>query len=788
MNRPANNAKRGRAADNQPTGRGRLFPKYVALFLAVVVLALVPNGILDVWFSYQQQKDLLFRVQREQAKSAAETIGQFIKEIEDQMGWVAQLPPGTESSDEWRLDAMRLLRQAPAVTQIAQLDAAGLERFRMSRQVMDVIGSLTDYSRDSVFIEAMANKVYYGPVYFVHESEPYMTIAVAGARPDEGVAVAQVNLKFIWDVVTQIKVGTSGQAYVVDSRGQLIAHPDISLVLRKMDLTRFAYVQAARALTRPDLSEHSTLAVDLSGREVLSAYARVAPLGWLVFTDLPIREAYASFYETLIRSGLLLLAALALACFAGLFLARKMVVPIRTLSQGAAQIGNGDLTQRIVIETGDELEALGNQFNSMAARLQESHATLEGKVEERTKQLESANLAKSRFLAAASHDLRQPLHAVGLFVAQLHGRLRASERNRIVGRIEAALSAMNDLFSALLDISKLDAGGTTVNVSSFPVAQLLTHAETTFAEAARAKGLSFRVMRSDAWIRSDFILLERVVFNLISNAVRYTSHGGLLVGCRKRGNELRIEVWDTGAGIPADQRERIFVEFYRLDEQDRDRRGGLGLGLAIVDRACRLLKHNVDVKSAPGKGSCFAITVPMVPAQELTAAAPTPLHNQLERSNGKLVLVIDNDPLVLEGMGGILRSWGCRVITAMSDGKALEGLTEQDPTPDLIISDYHLSDGRTGLQAIERLRAALSAQIPAFLISGDTTAETLREAKVKGCHLLHKPVDPMALRAMFSQAIKRPQTAVIRKLPAGEGAAPDIFTPLESPAISNRVH
>jgi CheY-like chemotaxis protein len=424
----------------------------------------------------------------------------------------------------------------------------------------------------------------------------------------------------------------------------------------------------------------------------------------------------------------------------------------------------------------------------MAARLQESHATLEGKVEERTRQLEAANLAKSRFLAAASHDLRQPLHAVGLFVAQLHGRLRASERGQLVRRIEAALSAMNDLFSALLDISKLDAGGTTANITAFPVAQLLAHAETTFAEAAREKGLSLRVMRSNAWIRSDFILLERVVFNLVSNALRYTDRGGLLLGCRKRGDNLCIEVWDTGIGIPADQYEKIFGEFYRLGEPDRDRRASLGLGLAIVDRACRLLNHRVDVRSVPGTGSVFTVTVPIAPAQEKTFAPLIPVRNQLDRSNGKLVLVIDNDPLVLEGMGGILRSWGCRVITALTDGKALEVLTEQKNLPDLIISDYHLADGRTGLEAIERLRGALSSPIPAFLISGDTTPEALREAKAKGCHLLHKPVDPMALRAMFSQAIKRPQTVVMHKLPVGEGATSDIFTPLDLPAASNRVH
>ncbi len=731
------------------------------MFLAVVSLALAINGASDIWFSYQAQKALLFRIQRAQAKSAAEKISQFLNEITAGLAWETQLSWSDNSLDEWQFDAVRLLRQVPALNEIVQLDATGHEQFRISREAPDVIGSHADHSKEAPFVQAMVNKVYYGPVYFVDESQPYMTIAMAGVRPESGVIVAQVNLTFIWDVVSQIQAGKTGVAYVVDDAARLIAHPDISLVLRKTDMSRLLQVQGARSSESHGLSDEPLQGVDIRGQHVLSAFAEVTPPGWLVFVDLPSNEAYAPLYDSAFRSVVLVLAALVLALFAGLLLARKMVVPIRALYNGAARLGGGDLAHRISIKTGDELEALGNQFNTMAARLEESHATLEAKVEERTRQLEDANLAKSRFLAAASHDLRQPLHAVGLFVAQLHRRLRAGERSQVVGRIEAALAAMNELFSALLDISKLDAGGTTVNITEFPFAQLLARAEMTFGEAARGKGLSFRIVPSSAWIRSDFILLERVVFNLISNAVRYTSHGGLLVGCRKRGNSLRIEVWDTGAGIPEDQHQRIFGEFYRLGEPDRARGAGLGLGLAIVDRLCRLLSHPIEVRSIPGKGSVFTVMVPSAPARA-AVIEPRALRerNQLSLSNGKLVLVIDDDPLVREGMGGILRSWGCRVIAADTDSKALKALTGQDHPPDLIISDYHLADGVTGPETIERLRSALSAQIPAFLISGDTDSEPLRQARAKGYHLLHKPVDPMALRAMFNQATKRTPTII----------------------------
>jgi signal transduction histidine kinase/ActR/RegA family two-component response regulator len=757
--------------------RGVLFRKYAAMFVAIVSLALAINGVSDIWFSYHEQQNLLFRIQREQAKSAADKIGQFLNEITAGLAWETQLSLSDSTLDEWQFDAVRLLRQVPALTEVVQLDATGSEQFRMSREAPDVIASHADHSQEAAFIQAMANKVYYGPVYFIDESQPYMTIAMAGVRPEYGVIVGQVNLTFIWDVVSQIQVGKHGQAYVVDQAARLIAHPDISQVLRKTDMSGLAQVQAARAVESNGSADQPLQGIDIAGRTVLSAYAKVTPPGWLVFAELPIDEAYAPLYDSAFRSSIVILVALVLAVFAGLLLARRMVVPIRALRDGAVRIGSGDLGQRISINTGDELEALGDQFNAMAARLQESYAGLEGKVEERTRQLEAANQAKSRFVAAASHDLRQPLHALGLFVEQLHGKLRAAERAHIVGRIEDALSAMKELFSALLDISKLDAGATTINITVFPVAQLLAHAETTFAGAAREKKLSFRALPSDAWVRSDFILLQQVVFNLVQNALRYTQSGGVVVGCRKRGDQLRIEVWDSGIGIAADQHDKIFGEFYRLGEPDRDRRAGLGLGLAIVDRLCRLLDHPIEVKSIVGKGSVFAVTVPLAPANTRAIEASIVPRAQPSLSHDKLVLVIDDDPLVLEGMSGIFRKWGCRVVTADSDNKALKAATEQDDVPDLIISDYHLANGRTGIATIEWLRGELSAQIPAFLISGDTDPATLHEAKVKGFHLLHKPVDPMALRAMFNQAVKPVPRAVVRKLPDAEETRPDATSP-----------
>jgi len=730
--------------------RGRLFRKYVALFVAVVCAALITNGLTDIWFSFREQQDLLIRIQREQAESASSRIVQFVKGIEGHLGWAIQLPYSMANIDEWRFDAVRVMRQVPAITELAQLDDAGREQIRMSRLAMDVVGSQQDFSNDPIFIGAMTNKVYYGPVYYRRESEPYMTLAVAGARREYGVIVAQVNLKFIWDTVSEIKVGQNGQAYVIDDQANLIAHPDISLVLRNTDMSRLAQVRAARSGAPPTAAATD----NLQGQKVLAAHARVALLNWLVFVELPLNEAYAPLYASILRSSGFLAGALILAVFAGLFLARRMVIPIRALRDGAASVGGGDLSQRISIKTGDELEALGNQFNRMASELQESYATLERKVEERTRQLEHANLAKSRFLATASHDLRQPVHALGLFAAQLRQPMNAEQRHRVVERINAAVAAMNDLFKALLDISKLDAGALAPSIANFPMAHVLDRLESTFAGAAREKNLSLRIVPTDAWVRSDPVLLERILLNLVSNAIRYTRNGGVLIGCRRRGNQMLIEVWDTGVGIPQEQREIVFSEFYRLPDAQSDQNAGLGLGLAIVDRLCRLLGHSIALTSTVGRGSRFTVRVPLVPRQTVAPESTGPIRTVLDASNGKLVVVIDDDPLVLEGMGGLLRSWGCRVVSGDSIAATLANLDGQDQAPDLIISDYRLSEGQTGIAAIEQLRSRFKSPISAFLISGDTNPEPQREASASGYHLLHKPLDPMMLRAMISQMLK----------------------------------
>lgn len=387
-------------------------------------------------------------------------------------------------------------------------------------------------------------------------------------------------------------------------------------------------------------------------------------------------------------------------------------------------------------------------------RLRRARVGLERKVAERTQELELAGAAKSRFFAMASHDLRQPLHALGLFVAQLRTPLEPGERARTIERVDATRKEMDEMFNSLLDISRIDAGMLNPNVTEFPIGRLLQKSETAFDQATREKGLRLRVRPSDAWVRSDAMLLERILRNLVSNAVRYTLQGGILVGCRRRGEMLRIEVYDTGPGIPEDQRQNIFGEFFQVPAPDQNRSGGLGLGLAIVDRLRLLLNHPIELASTVGRGSRFTILVPKVD-ECLRAAAPADLpHPGAFAVDGKAILVIADTPIVQEGTGGLLSKWGCSVLAAGSDEAALVRLAEREQRPDLIISDYHLARGKTGIRAIEQINAAFGSSIPAILISGDTAAEPLRDAKDRGYVLLHKPVDPMQLRAVMHKLFR----------------------------------
>lgn len=737
------------------TFRGRLLYKYVVYFVALVSIVLLASGSTGLYFAYDENRSALLELQREKALGAASKIELYVNEIEHQIGWT-HLPSSAQelSPDHFRYEYLKLLRQVPAITEARRIDSNGKETLRVSRLSLDVLGSNADLSDDPVFVNTRHGAIYFGPVYFRKDTEPYMTIAVPGGQDRMAVTAVEVNLKFVWDVITRMTVGDAGYAFIVDSRGQLVSHPDIGLVLRKTDFSSLSQVRElmeAGDVSNPPTNTVTT-ADNWKGVPVLTAFAPIPSLGWTVFVEQPESKAFAPLNALVNRTAVLLLFGLVLAIAASLILARRMVSPIRALESGASEIGSGALDHRINIQTGDELEALAERFNEMSVRLQESYASLERKVEERTHELEIANQTKSRFLAAASHDLRQPMHALGLFVAQLGDKVSSPDTLKIVDQAQASVEALGELFDALLDISKLDAGTLAPQVQDFPVADLLSRMRNDFYAAAAEERVHLRVVPSSLVVRSDPVLLERVLINLVSNAIRYTQRGGrVLLGCRRHEGKVRIEVWDSGEGIPDDKQAEVFQEFFQLSNPERDRSKGLGLGLAIVQRIAALLGHRIDLRSTPGKGSMFAVELPMGKALRGLQKPDAPKQVD-DRLVGALVLVVDDDTLVQQGMRGLLTGWGCHVINAGTAAEAVAEIDGAERLPDVCICDYRLPDGN-GIQVVERLHVCASEVIPAVLISGDTAPEVLNEARKVGYPLLHKPVRPAKLRALLSQLL-----------------------------------
>ena len=361
---------------------------------------------------------------------------------------------------------------------------------------------------------------------------------------------------------------------------------------------------------------------------------------------------------------------------------------------------------------------------------------------------EQASLAKSTFLAAASHDLRQPMHALGLFVGALRSMELPSEGQALVVQIEASVGAMDTLFGALLDISRLDAGVVEARPLPFAIQPLLTRICRDFTGEAEDKGLVLVQHPCRAVVNTDPLLLERIVRNLVSNAIRYTGSGRVVVGCRRRAGALSVEVWDTGPGIPADMRQRVFQEYFQLENPERDRSKGLGLGLAIVRRLAELIQGELTLRSEVGRGSCFSLRVARVVGA--TVAEPAALAAPAGALARRLVVVIDDELAIREAMTAVLGGWGHETVAAASAAEALERLADHAERPDIVICDYRLRDEETGIAAIAKVRRAYDAAIPAMLITGDTAPDRLAEARASGLPLLHKPVPNGRLRAAIA--------------------------------------
>ena len=610
----------------------RLLWKYFRIFIILVGGALLTSGAIDLVFSFQDQRDALANTERQRAVLAAELIERFIDQIEAEIQDAAKTPQSNNPAGltQRHVNYVAFLKHVPAVTDIAYIDTAGKEQLRVSRIAVDLIGMEADYSQAAEFLEAKNQKTYFGPIYFRHESEPYLTISVAERGPNAGVVVADVNLKFIWDVVSEIKVGKSGKAYVVDSRGILVAHPDISLVLKKTSLSPLLQIQKAlKASTQPGKLDQAevTIARDIQGNRVLSTYLPIRTLGWLVFVEQPLGEAFAPLRFSILRTAWLLVGGLLASVLASLFLAQKMVAPIKVLHEGAARIAGGALDQTIEIHTGDELEDLSEEFNRMTARLRVSNAAMEQKVrdlgvayaelEHKNLQLEDAQeqLVRTEKLAAigqlaggVAHDLRNPLGAIKNAIYYLNRKLGANEEARQNPRIKQFLNIIeeevdhsNQIITDLLSFTRLS----TLSVSNVNLGEIIDNTLSGIEIKEQTQIIKeFDVELPE--VLADGDQLQRVFANLTLNAQEAMPEGGVLtIATRRKDGFAEVMFKDTGMGIDDEAMKNIFDPLFTTKTK------GTGLGLAVCQQVVAKHGGTIQAMSENGDGAIFTIKLPL---------------------------------------------------------------------------------------------------------------------------------------------------------------------------------
>ena len=610
---------------------GRLTWKYAAIFALLVAAALLASGLTGAYFSYRDNKNALTKIQLEKASSAAALIKQFIDGVQNQISDVARAPAasGNAGLTERRIDYLRLLEREGSVSSVGYLDAHGREMLRISRYELDRQGPGPDDSATPEFVVARSKGTYYGHIYFLRDSRPHMTISVKESPPGRGVVVAEVDLQFIEGVITQAQRG-SRYAYVVDSAGQLVADPNINLVLARADFSRLPQVRAALSGSARNLSSRAATGRDRDGKAVLSAFQKVDPPGWRVFVEEPLSVAYAPLESALVRTALLGVAFLVLALGTSALLARRLVRPIKSMQSAAARIGEGALDHRLDVTRNDELGMLADEFNRMAGRLQESYASLEVKVVERTRelatalgeldeksrQLETASRHKSEFLATMSHELRTPLHAIIGFSEVLHEQMFGELNAQQLGYVDDVLEAGRHLLSLIndsLDLAKVEAGRMELELTDVSLSETLRSGLTMHERRAEQAGvtLGLAVDPAEIVVQADDRKLRQVVFNLLTNAVKFTPPGGRIdVSAQLTNGIVEVAVADTGPGIPLDDQELIFEEFQQARVTD-GRREGTGLGLPLARKFVELHGGRLWLESAAGEGSTFRFTLPV---------------------------------------------------------------------------------------------------------------------------------------------------------------------------------
>jgi signal transduction histidine kinase len=607
--------------------RGRLVRHYFLISLLLIAGGLISSALVEIYFRYRESQEHIARLEREAAAVAALKIERFIQDISTAIKSSTKSGEVMESrvSPEYRFELKRLLYLAPAITEAVALDASGAKQAQVSRAGSVSHNTTLDFSASPGFQRALEGKPDYGPVYFVQNSEPYMTITFPIERfagTVIGALQAEVNLKHVWDVVSAIKAGEAGYAYVVSGSGDLISHPDISLVLQRRNLGHLDQVKAAFQVASGAPRPRVTLANNIDGKKVVSSSALIPSLQWVVIIERPAEEAYTPLYASMLRSSALLLMGFSVALLASWFMGQRVVRPLEALRRGVERIGKGDLSYSLHLKTGDEIEILADEFNEMATHLREAYTGLERKVAERTQALTIANeklgeasRLKSQFLANVNHELRTPVSAIigyaRLVLRATDGKIAQLQTENLKDLLRNAGRLLNQIDS-LLEFSKIEAGKMEVHVEPVKVNEVIRGAISTIEPSLN--GGSVRIIReigSDLPVlNTDREKLTQIVLNLLDNAVKFTERGEIKVAASQQNGSLKLVVSDTGIGIEKEELNQIFQEFHRGDSLSIKKYRGTGLGLAIVKKFVILLGGQVAVESEVGRGSVFTVTLP----------------------------------------------------------------------------------------------------------------------------------------------------------------------------------
>jgi signal transduction histidine kinase len=630
--KPVLSAVEASKIQNNRTGekRGRLVRHYFLISLVLISGGLITSGLSELYFRYRESAADLVLLQQEITSGAAWKIEQFIEEIERAARGAAKSREITEKgfSPDYQFDLRRLLVIAPAISEAVAIDSNGVSRVTASRFPRVLPGGTKPDTGVAALRPAKEGKSYFSSVYFHRDSEPYMTVAVPIERYAGrliGALQVQVNLKYVWDQLSKLRVGDKGYAYAVAHNGDLIAHPDISLVLQRRNLSHLEQVRSA--LRGRSDTERATwiVANNLAGQRVFSAWAAVPTLGGMVFVERPVEEVYGPLYASLIRTSGLLLVGLCMSLLAALFVARRVVRPLETLRDGVERIGSGDMNLRLELKTGDEIEVLAEEFNKMTENLREAYSGLEKKVEQRTHELAFANerlkeldRLKSDFVSNVSHELRTPLTAikgaVDLVLREVTGPLTEKQIHYLT-RVRSNTQHLAGLINDVLDLSKIESGR--IEVKSSPVSlNGLVHEvieALRLVAAEKVITLESRVLEPSIMVWADRGKINQVLMNLVGNAIKFTPmQGRVIVSASGTGEErVQVSVSDTGPGVPPEETKKIFTKFYQIANVNGANPKGTGLGLAISKALVELHGGRIWVESQEGRGSTFSFTLPV---------------------------------------------------------------------------------------------------------------------------------------------------------------------------------